>query len=202
MNVTECCEAGQDGELPDLYDCVPIVCQGVACTNYECIYTNVTQGTPCDDGQYCTATDECDGNGICVGSGTPCGGGRFPQCCEFTDSCICATCDCLPEAQMTSSRIAALRGLGREPRRAVACARGLRHVRTPGRCVARQSAKSALKTGTGTSPRTLFGGLIEHELGAGPLFQPPFPAEGGWTDGHVEPIVISGLVAAPEGVAQ
>ncbi len=59
----ECCETGQDGELPDLCDCVPIACQTAACTNYECIYTNVTQGTSCDDGQYCTATDECDGNG-------------------------------------------------------------------------------------------------------------------------------------------
>ncbi len=53
--------AGQDGELPVLRDFVQIVRQTAACTNHECIYTNVAQGTPCDDQQFCTATDECGG---------------------------------------------------------------------------------------------------------------------------------------------
>ncbi len=77
-------------------DCADIVCQTGTCTNNECVYTNIAQGTPCDDGQFCTASDECDGNGICVGTGTACPV-KFPQCCEFNNTCICLTCICLPE---------------------------------------------------------------------------------------------------------
>jgi hypothetical protein len=76
-------------------DCSAFACQTVTCTNYACIYTNLAQGTPCDDGQFCTATDECDGNGTCVGSGNAC---SFPlQCCELPEGCVCRTCSCLPE---------------------------------------------------------------------------------------------------------
>ncbi len=75
--------------------CEQIACQTGTCIDNACIYGNAAQGTPCDDGQFCTATDECDGNGACVGSGGPCG---FPlQCCELSSSCICRTCSCLPE---------------------------------------------------------------------------------------------------------
>ncbi len=76
-------------------DCDNIPCQTAACTNYECSYTSIAQGTPCDDGQFCTATDECDGNGTCVGSGTPCWS-KFPQCCEDNNICICTSCTCPP----------------------------------------------------------------------------------------------------------
>ncbi|MHC4696635.1 MAG: S8 family serine peptidase [Planctomycetota bacterium] len=77
----------------DTADCAEIACQTATCTDYECIYSNVPQGTPCDDGLYCTATDECNGSGTCVGSGTPCGP-KNPQCCETAPHCICDTCLC------------------------------------------------------------------------------------------------------------
>ena len=67
--------------------------QTAECINYECIYDNAPEGTPCDDGQYCTLTDECDGNGACVGSGSPCPA-KNPKCCENTEQCVCATCEC------------------------------------------------------------------------------------------------------------
>ena len=66
----------------------------ITCSANVCSYQNVAQGTACDDFLFCTATDECDGNGLCVGSGTSCGVPRFPQCCEGTDECICSTCPC------------------------------------------------------------------------------------------------------------
>ena len=78
----------------DTGDCAEIACQTGECIDYECIYTNLAQGTPCDDGQYCTLTDECDGNGTCIGSGTPCDLPFKPQCCEGNDQCICSTCLC------------------------------------------------------------------------------------------------------------
>ena len=69
-------------------------CTTDTCSDYECSYQNVSQGTPCDDGLFCTLADECDGNGTCVGSGTPCSKPWAPQCCENADECVCATCPC------------------------------------------------------------------------------------------------------------
>ncbi len=74
--------------------CGQIACQTGSCINYACVYDNAAQGTPCDDGVFCTLTDECDGNGACVGSGDPC---SLPlRCCEFPPQCVCRTCTCLP----------------------------------------------------------------------------------------------------------
>jgi len=62
-------------------------CTSDVCTSGECANTNLSNGTACDDGQYCTLTDTCDGNGLCVGSAAkPCPKGN-PVCCEDTDSC-------------------------------------------------------------------------------------------------------------------
>jgi len=50
---------------------------------------NDVSGTSCNDGQFCTATDTCNGSGTCVGTGDPCTGG--PECnnvCnEGADNC-------------------------------------------------------------------------------------------------------------------
>ncbi|UCE61340.1 MAG: hypothetical protein JSU63_06245, partial [Phycisphaerales bacterium] len=74
-------------------DCAPTECQTASCTNYECIYTNLPETTPCDDGMFCTKTDECDANGNCIGSGAKCPMFQ-PTCCELGDYCTCSTCQC------------------------------------------------------------------------------------------------------------
>jgi len=56
------------------------------CTSYVCTNDNVSQGTPCDDGLFCTPTDECDVNGICVGSGVACP--KLYSCDEAGDQCM------------------------------------------------------------------------------------------------------------------
>jgi hypothetical protein len=62
-----CHDAGDcsDDNVCTTDDCVPNDL-GRACT-----YENNTE--PCDDGLFCTLTDQCDGSGTCAGSGSPCG---------------------------------------------------------------------------------------------------------------------------------
>jgi hypothetical protein len=49
--------------------------------------TNVPDGTPCDDGLFCTATDACS-RGACTGSGSPCPTGPCAAGCdEASDRC-------------------------------------------------------------------------------------------------------------------
>ncbi|MHC4697360.1 MAG: M28 family metallopeptidase, partial [Planctomycetota bacterium] len=78
-----------DADCDDANECTTDTCTDGACSN-----VNVAEHTPCDDGLFCTVTDECDGNGTCVGSGTRCTRPRNPKCCEGTDQCICVTCMC------------------------------------------------------------------------------------------------------------
>ena len=61
-------------------------CTADTCSSGTCSSTNESSGTPCDDGLFCTETDECDGSGTCVGSGDPCPA-RRPNCCELLDVC-------------------------------------------------------------------------------------------------------------------
>ncbi len=68
-------------------------CTTDTCTTGLCYHGNVSQGTPCDDGLFCTETDECDGNGTCVGTHSPCSG-RLNRCCEGDDTCVCRRCPC------------------------------------------------------------------------------------------------------------
>ncbi len=67
--------------------CEQIACQTGSCIDYACVYDNAPQGTPCDDGLFCTLTDECDGNGACVGTGDKCTQPMRPECCESEDRC-------------------------------------------------------------------------------------------------------------------
>ncbi len=57
-----------------------------------CEPSPVQDGTGCDDGLFCTATDTCSG-GVCAGAGDPCAG--LDQC---SDSCNEAEDDCFDAA--------------------------------------------------------------------------------------------------------
>jgi len=61
------------------------MCESRACKN-----TPVTDGTACDDGEFCTATDTCEA-GICEGTGSPCTGSA--TCNEETQFCDCTVDD-------------------------------------------------------------------------------------------------------------
>jgi hypothetical protein len=45
----------------------------------------VANGTLCNDGMFCTATDQCNSLGVCNGTGNPCPGQNAPPSCD--DSC-------------------------------------------------------------------------------------------------------------------
>ena len=65
-------------------------CTADACTDYECVYPNQPLGTSCDDGLWCTADDECDGQGNCAGTADTCPPPRLPNlicCCEAEQVC-------------------------------------------------------------------------------------------------------------------
>ncbi|MCA9521956.1 MAG: hypothetical protein KC609_13330, partial [Myxococcales bacterium] len=47
-------------------------CEIADCVNGACVKTNKPKGSSCDDGDGCTLLDECDANGLCVGSTNPC----------------------------------------------------------------------------------------------------------------------------------
>ncbi|MHA1290099.1 MAG: Ig-like domain-containing protein, partial [Candidatus Thorarchaeota archaeon] len=62
---------------------------GVCNVNHQCVAQSKANGTPCDDGLYCTQTDTCQ-DGICIGSGESCDDGvacTDDSCNEATDSC-------------------------------------------------------------------------------------------------------------------
>ncbi len=55
----------------------------------QCVPQPIVDGTGCDDGLYCTLTDECQG-GLCVGSGETCpddANDCTDDCDEATDTC-------------------------------------------------------------------------------------------------------------------
>jgi hypothetical protein len=71
-------------------------CQG--CTMAETGQANGTcansmSGTSCSDSLFCTATDQCNGSGTCVGTGNPCSGHNAPPSCD--DSCDESADNCL-----------------------------------------------------------------------------------------------------------
>ncbi|MBN1774043.1 MAG: hypothetical protein JXB32_22480 [Deltaproteobacteria bacterium] len=57
-------------------------------TDGTCAMTNVADGTACNDGRFCTATDACTA-GACTGTGSPCRAGPcLDSCNETTNRCI------------------------------------------------------------------------------------------------------------------
>lgn len=70
-----------DSDCDDGNDCTVDTCAANSCT-----HTDAASGTPCDDGLFCTKTDQCDGAGVCAGTGNPCKV-QLPACCEQTRTC-------------------------------------------------------------------------------------------------------------------
>jgi hypothetical protein len=80
-------DCGQNGDV-----CSTLSCQSTGIQSYLCAKTPKNEGTPCDDGLYCTTDDACNAAGDCQG-GTPldcnevAGGCLEATCNEATDSC-------------------------------------------------------------------------------------------------------------------
>ncbi len=71
----------------------PCTDDGNVCTDDECDGAGtcgIPNTDPCDDGLFCTLTDNCSG-GVCVGTGDPCEPGQY--CNEDTD--ICEDVECI-----------------------------------------------------------------------------------------------------------
>jgi hypothetical protein len=72
--------------------CQKGVCDSTGVQTYKCNLALKQQGTPCEDGQFCTENDACDAGGTCIG-GNPldcsqAGGGCIEGTCnESTDKC-------------------------------------------------------------------------------------------------------------------
>ena len=63
--------------------CTSDTCDSVA----GCNYPDASDGTVCNDGLFCTATDTCTG-GVCGGEGSPCGSTECQTVCnEGNDTC-------------------------------------------------------------------------------------------------------------------
>ena len=78
---TECWACNQDQDCDDSNVCTENRCVQSACTNPP-----VADGTGCDDGNYCTATDTCTG-GLCSGTGSPCTQECRTICDEPSNAC-------------------------------------------------------------------------------------------------------------------
>jgi hypothetical protein len=63
------------------------VCTDDTCVIRSCENTPVTDGTTCDDGEFCTVSDTCQ-EGVCEGTGSPCTAST--TCNEETQTCDCA----------------------------------------------------------------------------------------------------------------
>ncbi|MBK6518530.1 MAG: hypothetical protein IPG04_31450 [Polyangiaceae bacterium] len=65
-------------------------CTTDTCDNGSPVHTPVGTGTGCDDGLFCTATDQCNASGACVGAGDPCSGGSecANACNEVANNCF------------------------------------------------------------------------------------------------------------------
>ena len=70
------------GNCDDFNDCTTDACNAGVCD-----FVDVTAGTPCEDGLFCTEPDTCDNKGACIGGANdPCLPGEL--CIEFMDICI------------------------------------------------------------------------------------------------------------------
>jgi len=78
---TECQMCTQDADCDDSNVCTENRCVQSSCTNPP-----VADGSACNDGNYCTATDTCTG-GLCSGTGSPCTQECQTICDEAADAC-------------------------------------------------------------------------------------------------------------------
>ncbi|MET0343909.1 MAG: OmpA family protein [Polyangiales bacterium] len=95
------CDETTDACRSDVASCSidgACIAAGTAAAGRPCLVCDPTRsttswstraaGTACDDGQYCTTGDTCNGNGACGGATRSCGGiGCSSTCDEDTDSC-------------------------------------------------------------------------------------------------------------------
>lgn len=79
------CAVDSDCPTPTM-PCKQATCALVG-TAYTCQESALANGTPCNDGQFCTLTDTCQ-SGVCAGSGSPCDDGL--ACTQ--DNCSGAAC--------------------------------------------------------------------------------------------------------------
>ncbi len=67
-------------------DCNSAVCDSTGVQSFKCVLIPLQAGTECEDGQFCTGDDACDGNGTCVG-------GDPIDCQEVSGGCIEGVCN-------------------------------------------------------------------------------------------------------------
>ena len=63
-----------------------------SCSGGNCSYTKKPVGTGCNDGNSCTVTDECNADGVCVGSAMVCNSPPNTQCFNSPGSCSDGAC--------------------------------------------------------------------------------------------------------------
>ncbi len=81
------CLAGSPVDCSSQGDaCNSAACKSVDAKTPSCVKTAKAKGTGCEDGQYCTLTDTCDGLGKC-------GSGVAKTCVEVSDACNTGKCD-------------------------------------------------------------------------------------------------------------
>lgn len=91
--------AGGEDAGPCGMDCAEIstpMCTTAVCNTGQvvgpintCVVVAAPQGTPCEDGQFCTDADTCDGNGSCAGGPTNDCGLELSPC----DAVLCSEAD-------------------------------------------------------------------------------------------------------------
>jgi len=81
------CGGGADRDCSDGNPCTADTCNNVEGT---CDHAMESNGTPCDDGQFCTLGDAC-ADGVCTGTPNPCddtNGCTLDSCDEENDTCV------------------------------------------------------------------------------------------------------------------
>lgn len=78
------CDGAVDEGCDDCNDNNPCTDDQYDTQSYQCVYSPVAPGTPCDDGNMCTLNDMCMADGTCVGG--------EPVICN-SDDCNIASCE-------------------------------------------------------------------------------------------------------------
>lgn len=85
------CKAGSAVECKDKSVCVATVCAAKSATTHECTAKNKAKDESCDDGDFCTEGEACDGAGKC-------GGSKPKDCSAAGDACNSGVCDTTTKA--------------------------------------------------------------------------------------------------------
>ena len=93
------CQAGAAVECKDPSVCVSSVCKSKTATTHECAPQNKPKDEGCDDGNFCTEGEACDGAGKCAG-------GKPKDCSGVGDACNSGVCDAGSKACVKKSKAA------------------------------------------------------------------------------------------------